>query len=79
MGASSCLNGEDTILWQGLVFYEEFLVFTGEDIVGDGSFFEWLAGVLVLENVFYPHRYYIHFLALCRGQESMLSFLSLQD
>lgn len=50
VGAPSCLDGENAIFWKGLVFYEEFLVFTGEDIVGDGGFFERSSGVFVSKN-----------------------------
>jgi hypothetical protein len=37
MGTSSRLYGEDAIFRKGLVFYEEFLIFSSEDVVGDGS------------------------------------------
>jgi hypothetical protein len=42
---SSCLDGEDAIFWKSLVFYQEFLVLTSEDVVGDGSFSRPLASV----------------------------------
>lgn len=41
MGTSSGLDSEDAILGESFIFDQEFLIFTGEDVVGHSSYNEW--------------------------------------
>ena len=73
MGTSSGLNSEYTILGKGFILYQEFLIFTGEDIVGNRSLCE--LSVLFhrreknrkLTNIIFVS----HLLAKCKGQCSL--------
>lgn len=37
MGTPPCLDGKNAILWKCLVFYEEFLIFPSEDVIGNSG------------------------------------------
>jgi len=41
MRTSSGLDSEDAILGESFIFYQEFLIFTGEDVVGHSGYNGW--------------------------------------